>query len=277
MLTCKICGHEAMDLGKHIRLEHKMALSRYRKELGDIVDPSVLEKRKATCLAKYGVEHYTNRPAAALSNMTFEGGHFFRDPEVRDKIRKTKNKRYGNPTYTNRRKARETCLKKYGVEHTCVVPEVVEKRLETLKKRYGKVFNIKEPHNKKSIPQNLREEYLSGILLEDIASNYGVSLSVVSRWVKELGLKRPPLKTSHIVMPLSEIVSLYFDRCLEKGRCLSFYEFGVIAGAKYLIRLKRLFNRGKSYHHLKQDLFDCALDTEKQKSFLKQLLFNSSV
>lgn len=271
MPKCKICGYEALDIGKHVRLEHNIHPSKYKKRYGMIVDPSVLEKRKATCKDRYGTEHYTNRAAAALSNMTFEGGHSLRDPKVKEKIRSTKQKRYGDSTFTNRDKSRKTCFEKYGVEHSCAAPSVIKKRLKTLKKRYGKVFNIVEPPNKKKPPENFVEMFNAGISISEISQECGVSYPVVTRWVKEFGLKRKPIRSNTTAVSLEEVISLYFSKCLEKGRCLSFYEFSLLTETRFFTMLKRWFNKNMPYNCLKQNLFDSALDSEKQKFFLKML------
>lgn len=64
-----------------------------------------------------------------------------------------------------------------------------------------------------------------------------------------------------------EHVQEYLDFCNKEGKALSFYRYEMLSGVP-ASRLKRLFNKGKPFHHLKQALFDCALDPDKQKAFL---------
>jgi hypothetical protein len=64
-----------------------------------------------------------------------------------------------------------------------------------------------------------------------------------------------------------ERIKEYFCACSDKGRALSFYEYEKETGFPST-RLKRLFNKGRAFSHLKQSLFDCAVDLEKQAMFL---------
>jgi hypothetical protein len=46
-------------------------------------------------------------------------------------------KRYGDPNFNNRKKAKETCIGRFGVEHQFQVKEVIEKSKQTKLQRYG--------------------------------------------------------------------------------------------------------------------------------------------
>jgi hypothetical protein len=67
-----------------------------------------------------------------------------------------------------------------------------------------------------------------------------------------------------------ERVQEYFQACVSCGRVLSFYEFEKETGYP-ASRLKRLFNAGKAYAHLKDALFSVALDPAQHSSFLDRL------
>jgi hypothetical protein len=67
------------------------------------------------------------------------------------------------------------------------------------------------------------------------------------------------------------IISNYFQECLVQNKVLSFYEYGKIRGANYTLKMKRLFNAGKKYASLKEELFRVALDKDSQISFLGKI------
>lgn len=268
-VVCALCGHEAVDLTWHLRKVHKMKASKYRERYGDFVSPSVAEKRRRTNMERHGVPHFTNRPAAALTNKTFEGGHSLRDPEVRRKAADTKEARYGDRNYTNRSKAKSTCRDRYGVDHAGSIPEVIKKRVATLKERYGKVFNVDEPPNKTHPPGGFAVDYVSGMTMGNLSRKYGVSEPTLRRWVSVIGVSRSnPVPSERVVESPIDIVAGYFESCDEKGDVLSFGEYGKLRGSRLTTKLKRLFNAGKPYAHLKASLFAAARDKGLRDSFL---------
>jgi len=276
-LTCMICGFEGLDLRYHIERCHKMTSRVYKESTGgQVVAASVLEKRRVTSRAKYGQDHFTNRPAANLSFQSFEGGHPFSDPSVREKASDTMEKLYGSRHYTNRDKAKLTSMGKYGVEYTCAAPEVIKKRVSTLKDRYGKVFNIEQPHNKWS-PEDLNlfsQDFHSGLSMPKMAEKYSVSVATIKRQLDSMGLVRSPekvLKEDRVAESPKQVVSDYFEHCLSGAKAYSFYEYGKIRGQKYDTKMRRLFNKGKKYYTLKGALFEAALDVSKQSSFIELL------
>lgn len=272
-VKCDICGCLRFDLTKHLKKAHNLTVSEYKDRYSSVViSPDVERKRKETCKNRYGLENYKNREAIALSNEIYEGGHSLKDPAIREKGRETKKQKYGDPNFTNREKAKQTCKERYGVEYSGAIPDAVEKRVNTLKERYGRVFNIDVPHNKKEIPTDFKDRYLSGEATSVLALHYGVSGPTITRWAKDLGLVRKVvLMSERKVMSPDEIVFEYFDSCIKEKKVLSFYDFGKLKGNKYQGKLKRLFNKGKKFHDLKQELFDSALDLKKQSEFLEKL------
>jgi len=273
-LICKICLLvSGKDLSKHIKEVHKMRLKEYKDIYGEYFSKYISEKRKQTCLLKYGNENYKNEEARKLSFELYEGGHPLRDPSVRRKAEETSLNLYGEAHYTNREKAKQTNKERYGVEYTCAAPKVIEKRIRTLIDKYGKVFNISDPHNKIESPDDFITRYNSGETISKLSSMYGVSEPTVCRWISELNLKRSAVLKGEReeISPVLLVIS-YFKTCAELCRILSFYEYGKIKGSKYTIKLKRLFNSGKKFSHLKQELFDVALKAELQKLFLDKLL-----
>lgn len=272
-MRCGLCDHEAYDLTSHVLNFHKITTEEYKNKFGSLVSPLVEEKRRATCLKKYGDENYKNREAIELSNEIFEGGHSLKDPVVREKAHSTKEKLYGDPNFTNREKAKKTSLERYGTEYTCAAPDVIKKRVDTLKSRYGRVFNVDRPHNKTEAPSGFIENYMKGTSMFKLSLMYEVSEPVISRWVKDGNLKRSYVEKSEKVIETPfKIVSDYFKECLTQNKTLSFYEYGKIRGGNYALKMKRLFNSGKKYNSLKEELFRVALDNYSQLVFLGKMV-----
>lgn len=272
MPTCIICGVYQKDLSQHIRNCHSMSVQEYHKVYNQsVVEPSIEEKRKSTCLERYGNPNYKNEEAKKLSNEIYQGGHSLRDPVIRDKGKKTKMELYGDPNFTNRDKAKKTCLEKYGKEYTCQVPEVIVKRVQTLKERYGRVFNVDRAHNKKDPPEEFSNEYLKGTLMEDLCKIFKVSECTIRRWVKEKDLKRSiNVSSSRVFCSSREAVAHYLETCSLQNKVLSFYEYGKINSIPNMLKMKRLFNAGKKYNNLREELFRIASFSGLHTEFLNK-------
>lgn len=121
----------------------------YTKQTGYFHKPIVtqnLEKRKVTCLQKYGVEHATQNQDVinkrTQTNLTRYGSSSpFGNKEVQEKIKQTNINKYGDE-YACRAesvkvKTRNTNLKKYGVTHVSQNKDIRNKQINTLVSRYG--------------------------------------------------------------------------------------------------------------------------------------------
>lgn len=273
-IVCKICGHSGLDISSHIRLKHNISIIEYREKYKcRVVSPEIDKKRKETTKKLYGDPNWRNKDAQKLMFSDYKGGHPFKDPECRKKACKTKERLYGDPNYTNREKAKKTNLERYGTEHTGASEQVIEKRIKTLKSRYGKVFNVEVPYNKTKPPKNFKEVFIfDGLTYDALSSKYEVSIPTIKRWVEELCLKREPLKSSKkIYESPEEVVSKYLDACYELSKPLSFYDYGKIKGEKYSNKLKRLFNKGKKFEHLKPLLSRAAADQSLKHRVLYEM------
>ena len=82
------------------------------------------EKRKITCLNKYGDAHYFRFGSQSFKNNLLE--------------------KYGDEYYNNRKKAKQTCLERYGVDHNFKVQEFIEKSIKTKKEKYGNASNYEK-------------------------------------------------------------------------------------------------------------------------------------
>ena len=102
------------------------------------------EKRKQTCLERYGVEHS------------------FQNTEVQEKIKQTCRERYGvEHPFQNKvvqEKFKQTCKEKYGVENPQRAEEIKEKHKQTRRSNYWETFCslLKE---KNIVPLFSKEEY----------------------------------------------------------------------------------------------------------------------
>lgn len=276
MPVCKICGIERTDLHRHLEMDHQMSSEQYKTTYEDlVVDSSVEEKRKETCTEKYGNPNYKNEEGKRLSFGVYEGGHPFSDPTLRAKACETKEELYGDPNFTNREKAKETVREKYGIESGNVahIPGVVEKRVQTCIQRYGKVFNLerKDIFSKEQL-EDLH--YKQGLSMGEIGAKFGQTAVSVIYWMKKHGLK----VNKKIVSPKTkeyssnkDEVKEYFDWCLQERRVLAFSEYGKLTADKKNQKLKRLFNSGKTYHHLLQELKDVALKPDLWPEFLNKI------
>lgn len=144
--VCVICGKPVKFLnGKKNQLFNKTCCKEHANMLDGITVKKVLKdiysdvnkkqeinnKIRATCLLKYGDEHYSNRI----------------------KARETCLQKYGvtSPLKSEifKQKSKETCLQKYGVEYTGQIPEKIEKTHKACLEKYGvdSVFKVQKFRN----------------------------------------------------------------------------------------------------------------------------------
>jgi len=275
MITCAICKIERMDLTRHIKEFHRMTVEDYKKQYQvEIVDPLVDIKRKETSMERYGDPNYKNEEAKKLSNEIFEGGHSLSDPEVREKACETKMNLYGDPNFTNREKAQQTLKEKYGVTNISHIPGVIEKRIDTLKARYGKIFNW-EREDLISREDLIRMHHEENLSLAEIGKKFNIVDRTVAYWMKKHGVE----VHKKIVSPkfkeytsAEEAIKEYFEYCLKNKLVLSFNDFGSMTEDRKMQKLKRLFNSGKIYSYLKEELKVVALQPELWPDFFKKIL-----
>jgi YesN/AraC family two-component response regulator len=277
-VVCKICNYKARDLSRHLteaRAPHP-SLEEYRKLFPDqkIVCSEVNEKRKQTCIKLHGNPNYRNFEAQRQGAIEA----FASDPTIMERIRNTKFKKYGDPTYVNAEKRKQTLLKKYGVDNPMKNPEIKKRAMHTYKVLYGDNPIQRDPAISKQILMEMH--YTQNLSLQQIGNQLGFSPEKVAYWMKKYELK----VNKKIVVPKfkefispTETVKEYFALCLQNGRVLSFSETGKFLGNKKNQRLKRLFNAGRPYQHLKEELKLVALSPELWPEFLAQIEKDSSV
>lgn len=144
----------------------------------------------------------------------------------------------------------------------------------------GKIYKTK--HNKRSFPLAINKEVVQN-KFKETSKKMGVSretykdaslLGVPSHVIEHAYgswntfVRAAGLEPGYVARKPVEHVRDYFKACNNSGQCLSFSQYEKVTGNP-CTRLKRLFNKGKPYSHLKQALFSCALDPEKQSRFIK--------
>ena len=127
---------------------HRHKYSKHCSKQCRAIDPNVVEKKKQTCLSKYGVKHV------------------FQSKEIREKILKTTEKHYGKPYLLQTKNGQsimynlsdeqlkqkeenrlKTNLKRYGTKHPCKLESTKQKMYDTCIDKYG----VKNPLQNSSI------------------------------------------------------------------------------------------------------------------------------
>ena len=125
-------------------------------------------KRKATCIAKYGVENpFQSEEKKAKIRQTCKERYGVencaQNSEVYAKVKKTNIKRYGVPCTLNTKenliKRKETWIEHYGVNNPNKSKDIIEKRIETNIKKYGVTNHMKTEESKLKSMQTKLEKY----------------------------------------------------------------------------------------------------------------------
>lgn len=270
-VTCRYCGYKARDITKHLSTVDVPHPNRqeYRRMFPDqkLVCSDVEAARKRTNKALHGNENYRNRDAQRTGVL-----RALRDTDMMERVRRTKKARYGNSGYVNVEKRKKTLMERYGVDNIMKSPEVARRSVETRKVLYSDNPVTRKPLVSRE--ELVRRHHIEGHSLEEIAADYSVTSEAISYWMKKFGLE----VYRRVVMPRqkeyvrpADTVKEYFEACSSVGEVLSFCDFGRSAGNKKKSRLKRLFNTGRPFHHLKDRLKDVALEPAEWDKFLKEM------
>jgi hypothetical protein len=206
--TCEECGQEVK---KQVRSIHARLLCKgcqVKESLSRVDFSVVLDRRKKTCLEKYGVEHtLQSKEHKEKSRKTclekYGREHFSGSQEWATKTRDTCLKRYGvenvlqNETIKTRAReaSKKTCLEKYGVDTPLKSQEIREKRDRTMLERYGTtnpVANQEIAERRRAtirerfgFDSNLSSESNRDKIRETCLEKYGVDWSSKSPEVRE--------------------------------------------------------------------------------------------
>ena len=143
-----------------------------------------------------------------------------------DKIKNAKLKIHNDKNYNNRELAKETCLKRYGVENPLQIEKIKEKVKNTNLERYGTVAPIQNPVVKAKIEKTTKERYGTSKIghvkeIRDKINNtmnekyggHGLKSNVIKEKVKNTNLERygVPYPTLDL-----EIMKKARQTCIEK-------------------------------------------------------------
>lgn len=82
-----------------------------------------------------------------------------KNPERIVKIKSTKLQRYGDANFTNRKKAKKTCLEKYGVDNPSKSEEILEKIKNTNRSHFGTDYPMQNSEILKKSENTLMQKY----------------------------------------------------------------------------------------------------------------------
>lgn len=227
-------------------------------------------KRKVTCLQKYGVENAISSEAVQnkmkITNLQKYGVEYtFQSEKVKDKIKETCIERYGveNPIKNNdiREKIKKTCLEKYGVEHTSQTNNYKKKYNLTILEKYGvKNISQNEDIKKKKIKtcfQNYGVEHpsqhedIKKKRIETSLKKYGVEYPIQDPNVLDKNIKSC-YRTKQYIFPSGNVIliqgyeHLALDELINKELI---DENNIIMGSKNVPTVWYFGNDGKNHRH----------------------------
>ena len=229
-----------------------------------------VEKRKTTCLEKYGVENpvYCEEVhnKMKLTNLHKYGVEFtFQSEQVKDKIKDTLIERYGvdNPNKNNeiRDKGKNTCLKRYGAEHILQTEQYKEKYKTTIIQKYGveHISQNQEIKDKKietclknyGVKQPSQSEKIKQKKIETSLINYGVEYPIQDPNILDKNIKSC-YRTKQYKLPSGNIIitqgyeEFALDEIINKEEIC---ESDIIMGAKNVPTIWYIGNDGKKHRH----------------------------
>ena len=136
--VCPVCGNSVKFInfskGYHTYCSKKCV---YNSE-------NVFNKKKQTCIKKYGVENPSQSEVIKNKKIQTNLKHYgvqyaTQAPEIKNQIRQTNLERYGGMPLNSRNvqdKYRKTCLERYGVENASQSEVIKKKKIQTCLKHY---------------------------------------------------------------------------------------------------------------------------------------------
>ena len=171
------------------------------------------EKRKKTCLERYGVDNYskTSEYKQRIKSTCLERygvEYSWQSKECKEKIKETCLERYGvdspQKSKSIKEKSKETCLERYGVDNPAKSNDIKEKTKQTCIERYGKISTTQV--------DSIRKKIVNSCL-----KRYGVDNPAKSNDIKEK-TKQTCIERYGGISPLSskEIQDKYINTCISK-------------------------------------------------------------
>ncbi len=162
------------------------------------------QKRKKTCLQKYGTEHAIqskeiSQKRANTNQKKYGGASPFSSKEVRERAQQTNLKRYGVPVAAMspeiQNKCKKTNLERYGAESLMQLKWFQDRIKEINKNKYGTPYTMQVPEVKEKARKTFLERYgvsnpfQSPKILEQIkqtiVKRYGVENPMQSKEIQE--------------------------------------------------------------------------------------------
>jgi hypothetical protein len=264
-------------------------------------DPAVRAKGDQTKLELYGNAHFTNRAKAKKTCMKMYGvDNVAKIESVVTKRVETCIRKYGKvfnyvrpPTFTkdvlidlhiNQGKTLKEIGQIYDTPWEVVSYWMKKHNIKTLRIPVRR-YNIAAPDfSAKSSGGYTDEDFLKAqkaLSSSDRGTSreaykdgaLGIPTHVLERrygsWNNFVGCSG--LKPGYVASSPIDHVRDYLEACKSQGKVLSFYFYEKVTG-KPATRLKRIFNAGKPYANLREELFDIALRPDQWEEFL--LKFN---
>lgn len=139
---CKQCGQECEKTFRCLRLDFLCSICVNRNNQ---LNPEIQNKKKQTCLKKYGVDNYN------------------KTTECKNKIKQSCLDKYGvesaNMLDSKKEKTKQTCLFKYGVENPSKLLDIKEKTKQTCLKKYGVEYTTQASEVKEKIKNTIFIHY----------------------------------------------------------------------------------------------------------------------
>ena len=153
-------------------------------------------KRKATCLQKYGVENAISskdvQTKTKLTNLKKYGVEYtFQSEIVKDKIKKICIEKYGVENASQnkdvREKYKQTCLEKYGVEHISQTDNYKKKYKTTIMTKFG----VEHISQNESIKKKKIDTCLKNYGVEYPSQHSDIKQKQIDTCLKNYGVKYP--------------------------------------------------------------------------------------
>ena len=102
------------------------------------LDTSIQNKKKVTCIKKYGTDNYSKtKESKEHIKQVYKSKSKSDLNTINSKRKQTNFEKYGNENYNNSEKYKQTCLERYGVENYAQTDEYIDKFKKTCLVKYG--------------------------------------------------------------------------------------------------------------------------------------------
>lgn len=172
----------------------------------------LIDKRKQTCLKKYGVENAMK--SEELRNkykqsvlQKYGTDSFSKTKAFKEKVSDTWKNKTENEKQVMVSKCKQTCLKRYGVTNGAKTDKAKEKYRQTCLEKYGVACTFQwEPQKEKTKQTNLkkygsdnvaRNEKVRNKYKETMLKTYGVEYSMQSKEIRDKAVKRYLYENQH--------------------------------------------------------------------------------